>query len=43
MPEEFVSCTLCNRVVEAEHVNSTGRCSECAGLRSDEADAEKEE
>lgn len=35
MPDEVapghVTCSACHRVVLAEHVNSSGRCSECAG------------
>jgi formylmethanofuran dehydrogenase subunit E len=31
-----VECSLCGRAVYAKDVNSSGRCSECAGKRSDE-------
>ena len=37
MADTFVTCSKCNRVVKAEHVNSSGRCVDCAGSHTPDA------
>lgn len=39
-PEGSTTCALCNRAVNASDVNSSGRCVNCAGVRSDDTDEE---
>ena len=40
MPEElspgYTACTSCGRVIASVHVNTSGRCSECAGKTADQ-------
>lgn len=36
---EYTTCSVCNRVVERGHVNSSGRCVDCAGKPAADAGA----
>ena len=42
-PEGSTTCTLCNRAIYVKDVNSSGRCVDCAGKRSDDDEEDSDE
>lgn len=42
-PIAYVTCAVCHRIVQADHVNTTGRCVNCAGQPTQTAPRNDEE